>query len=76
MQGCCHPSHLPSPWYPPSVGGLVFLFGLVPSLALRRFTYVRMNRRTNIYIYIYEPDTFRVYITAICYLQYKMESKM
>ena len=30
----------------------------------------------HIYIYIYEPDTFRVYITAICCLQYKMESKM
>ena len=27
-------------------------------------------------VYMYEPDTFRVYITAICCLQYKMESKM
>ena len=27
-------------------------------------------------IYIYEPDTFRVYITTVCYLQYIMESKM
>ena len=37
------------------------------------FTY--LNQKC-LYIYIYEPDTFRVYITAICCLQYKMESKM
>ena len=29
-----------------------------------------------IIIYIYEPDTFRVYITTVCCLQYIMESKM
>ena len=27
-------------------------------------------------VYIYEPDTFRVYITTVCYLQYIVESKM